>query len=150
MVKDKKTKAVYRIIKAGKKRTVEYVKSTKKSAKTVTIPAKVKLSGHYYKVVSIGKKAFYKNKKLQLVTIGKNVTKIGARAFYGCSNLRYVMVKSNKLLTKNVGKDIFAAGYPSPRVKTDEKKWKLYAFIFLSRGMSEKAVFVIDPVELVR
>lgn len=150
VVKDKKTKAVYKVIKAGKKRTVEYVKSTKKSAKTVTIPAKVKLSGRYYKVVSIGKKAFYKNKRLQLVTIGKNVTKIGARAFYGCSNLRYVMVKSNKLLAKNVGKDIFAAGYPLPRVKTDEKKWKLYAFIFLSRGMSEKAVFVIDPVELVR
>lgn len=194
-VTDKKTKAVYKITGTGSNKTVEYVKSTKKNAVSVTIPNAVKLKGKTYKVISVGKNAFRNSKKLKTIKIGKNVKtigknaflgckmltnvtigrnvtmiganafskcsaltivsipskvkKIGTKAFYQCKNLQYIHVKTNKLTLKNIGKDAFSGGYNMPRVKTDKSKWKKYSNIFISRGMSGKALFVINPVKLV-
>ena len=77
------------------------------------------------------------------------MTKIGDKAFYQCKNLRYILVKTNKLTAQNVGNNAFGRGAAKLRVKTDKNKWKLYAQIFMSRGMSNKALFIIDPVKLV-
>ena len=70
-------------------KTVAFTKS--KNAKSITVPAKVKINGKYHKVTSIGSKAFAPaKKKLTKVVIGKNVTVIGASAFAGCKKLAQV------------------------------------------------------------
>ena len=195
MVTDKKTKAVYKVTKNGKKNTVQYINNTKKNASSVTIPNKIKINGKSYKVDSIGKGAFKNNKKLKKIKIGKNiktigkgafagcknltdveigenvteikenafskctslvmvtipakVNKIGNRAFYKCKNLQYILVKSNKLMESNIGKEVFSGGFSTPRIKTDKSKWELYQKIFTARGMSQKALYIIDPVKLI-
>ncbi len=149
MVSDSKTKAVYKVTGTGKNKTVEYVRSTKKNASKITVPAKVKLKGQNYKVTSIAKNAFKNNKKLSYVIIGKSVKKIGKKAFYGCKKLRYIYVKSKKLTAKNIGKQAFGNGYPSPRVKSAKSVWRRYARILPAKGLSKRAVYIINPVKLV-
>lgn len=150
MVSDSKTQAVYKITGTGRNKTVEYVRSTKKNASKITVPAKVKLRGHTYKVTSIAKNALKNNKKLVYVVIGKNVKKIGQKAFYGCKKLRYIYVKSKKLTAKNIGKQAFGRGYRSPRVKSAKSVWRRYAHILPAKGLSKKALFIINPVKLVQ
>ena len=149
MVSDSKTKAVYKVTGTGKNKTVEYVRSTKKNVSRITVPAKVKLRGQNYKVTSIAKNAFKNNKKLSYVIISKNVKKIGKKAFYGCKKLRYIYVKSKKLTAKNIGKQAFGNGYPSPRVKSAKSVWRRYARILPAKGLSKRAVYIINPVKLV-
>ncbi len=94
------------------KKTVSYVKpNTKKAA--LSVPATVKIQGETFKVTEIAKKAFYKNKKLKRVAIGKNITKIGDKAFYGCKSLKKVTIKSKKI--SKVGKKAF--GNTSKKLK---------------------------------
>jgi len=149
MVSDRKTQAVYKITGTGKNRTVEYVSANKKNASRITIPAKVKLGGHYYKVTSIAKNALKNSKKLKYAVIGKNVKKIGKKAFYGCKKLQYLYVKSKKLTAKSIGNQAFGRGYKSPRVKSAKGVWRRYARILPARGLSGKALFIIHPVKLV-
>ncbi len=61
------------------------------TAGKVSVPNTVKLYGVSYKVTAIGKKAFYNNRKLRSVTVGKNVKQIRAKAFHGCTKLRYLV-----------------------------------------------------------
>lgn len=100
-------------------------------------------------VTTIGASAFNKCTALVIITIPAKVKKIGSKTFYQCKNLRYILVKTKKLTAKNVGSDAFGKGAAKLRVKTDKNKWKLYARIFTARGMSVKALYIIDPVKLV-
>lgn len=100
-------------------------------------------------VKSIGEEAFNKCTALTIITIPSKVAKIEEKAFYRCKNLRYILVKTNKLIAKNVGYNAFGKGALKLRVKTDKSKWKLYSKIFIEKGMSNKAIFIIDPVKLV-
>ena len=50
---------------------------------------------------------------------------------------------------KNTGKDAFANGYGSPRVKSDKSVWEKYSRIFSQRGISAKTLYIIDPVKLI-
>lgn len=94
----------YRVTDAVKK-TVTVLGAEQKNKKTLVIPAKAGYKGETYKVTAIEKKAFWKNKKLKTVTIGKNVQVIGKQAFYQDTNLKSIKVQSRKL-TK-VGKKAF-------------------------------------------
>lgn len=100
-------------------------------------------------VESIQAEAFRKCTSLTLITLPKKLKKIGDCAFRQCRRLRYIMVKSAKLQGKHLGRNLFGGGYPYPRVKTHKRLWKKYAGFFLSRGLSGKALFVINPVRLV-
>ena len=100
-------------------------------------------------VTSIGANAFNKCTALTIITIPSKVNKIGTKAFYQCRRLRYFMVKTKKLTLENIGANAFGRGYGSPRVKTDKKIWKRYSNVFLLRGMSKRALFIIDPVKLI-
>lgn len=140
---DKKTNAVYKITGTGKSKTAEYIKSTKKNPKSVIIPATVKINGVSYKVTSIGKKAFAGKTSLKKVTIGKNIKKIGIKAFYKCKNLRYINIKSVKITAKGTGKAAFKGIYNKPRIKTSKSTRNKYYKIFVKKGMSEKAKFII-------
>lgn len=85
-------------------RTVQYVKSTNKNAKKVTIPDKVSFNGVTYKVTSIADNAFCNNKKLTSVTIGSSVKKIGNNAFKNCTKLKSVTIPK---AVKEIGKNAF-------------------------------------------
>jgi len=43
-------------------------------------------------------------------TIPSEVAKIEEKVFYRCKNLRYILVKTNKLITKNVGYNVSGKG----------------------------------------
>lgn len=55
-----------------------------RSSSYVTIPSTITVDGKSYTVVSIGEKAFWKNDKLQSVTIEDGVLDIKMGAFYYC------------------------------------------------------------------
>lgn len=126
-VTDAKTKAVYKAKKDG---TVEYVKSTSKKAKKITIRATVVLNGVTYKVTSIAAKAFKGNKKLTKVTIGKNITKIGKGAFRDCKKLKKIVIKSIKL--QSVGKKAIKGIDKEAVIKVPKKKLNKYKKLFKS------------------
>lgn len=91
MINDNKTKAQYRITKAGKKNgTAEYQKPANNNAKTITIPETVSINGITYQVTNIADNAFKNNKKLTKIVVGKNIKTIGRNAFAGCSRLKTV------------------------------------------------------------
>lgn len=76
------------------KKTIAYVNNEKKSAKTISIPATVKVNGKSYKVTAIAEGAFKGNKKITTVKLGKNVTTIGKEAFMNCTKLKTVKMNS--------------------------------------------------------
>lgn len=63
-----------------------------KSAKKVTIPKSVTYQGITLKVTAIANKAFYKNKKINVIVIGNNVKKIGNFAFYKCKKVKKITI----------------------------------------------------------
>ena len=77
----------YRLLPDG---TVKFMKPADKTAKTVKVPAAVTIDGRRMKVSEIAPKAFYRNRALTKVTIGKTVKMIGKSAFLGCVNLETV------------------------------------------------------------
>lgn len=85
--------------------TVE-VQKLLKNKKKITIPASVKKDGITYRVVSIRKKAFFKNKKAESVVIGENITNIGAKSFYGCRKLKSIKFMGAK--APKIGKGAFS------------------------------------------
>lgn len=95
---------------------VKVTGATKKSIRSVTIPATVKYKGTTYKVTSIGSKAFYNCKKLKTVTI-----------------------KSRKL--KSVGKSAFKGIYKKAKVTVPKSKYKAYRKLLKKAGFSSKTVW---------
>ena len=86
-------KLYYKVTKSDKKNgTVEVTKPVKKTYKSIQIPNSVNLDGYTFKITSIKKKAFSKNKKLKSVKIGDNVSKIGGSAFADCTKLERVTI----------------------------------------------------------
>ena len=69
------------------------------------IPSSIKYKGVNYKVTSIGKRAFYQNKKLKKIIFGKNIIQIGKKAFYRCNSLK--VIKLNKKLSE-IGDSAFS------------------------------------------
>ena len=140
------------------KPAVEYVKSTDKSAKKVTVPDAVTVDGVTYKVTSVKDKAFKGNKKLTSVTIGRNVTSIGKEAFKSCTKLKSVTAKSTKLKTiganafygdkklttitlkttkltkKSVGKNALKGTNKKLKIKVPKKQVKKYKKYFKGKG----------------
>lgn len=97
--------ALYKIIDTGKRNTVSYIRNLKKTRENVKIPSSIKYKGVNYKVTSIGKRAFYQNKKLKKIIFGKNIIQIGKKAFYRCNSLK--VIKLNKKLSE-IGDSAFS------------------------------------------
>jgi hypothetical protein len=98
------TKTTEKYTSAGKNLNVTLSKLTT-DAKSVSIPATVKVNGTSYKVTKIAANAFKNNKKITKIIIGKNITKIGKNAFSGDSNLKTVIIKSTSI--SSIGKNAF-------------------------------------------
>ena len=129
--------AYYRIISNN---AVAY-KSFKGKGRSVVIPDKIKIKNRYYKVTVILDYALKNNKKIQNITIGKNIKKIGREAFYNCKRLKKITVKTNAISQKMIGKNAFkkagASNYKKLIVKVPKKK-KIYKIIFRKKGLSKK------------
>lgn len=94
VVSDDSKAAKVQVISTSKK-TVAYKAPVNKKAKTVSIPATVKIRGKKYKVTQISEGAFKNNKKVTKVTIGSNVSKISKNAFNGAIKLKTVTMGQN-------------------------------------------------------
>lgn len=123
----------YKVIKAGAE--VSLV-GTNKNAKSVTIPAVIKVKGVTYKVTSIGAKAFNGSKKLKKVTIGANIKKISNNAFYKCKSLKTVTIKSVLLTKKTANKKAFKGVNKKMVIKVPKKVKKAYVKMF--KGLKVK------------
>lgn len=123
----------YKVIKAGAE--VSLV-GTNKNAKSVTIPAVIKVKGVTYKVTSIGAKAFNGSKKLTKVTIGANIKKISNNAFFKCKSLKMVTIKSVLLTKKTANKKAFKGVNKKMVIKVPKKMTKAYVKIF--KGLKVK------------
>jgi hypothetical protein len=161
----KSGKNKYTVTSASAKNPTVAVKSTT-AAGTLTIPATVKVKGVTYKVTSIKAKAFFKNKKLKKVTVGKNiktigsqafskctklktvtigagVTKIGTKCFSGTKKLKTLTVKSKKLTKKGVKGSLKGSKIKTVKVKVGTKKVnkkyvKKYKKIFTKKNCGKK------------
>lgn len=93
----------------GTNGTVTVTGMTKKTAKSVVIPAEIEIDGYTFAVNKIADKAFYKYSKLKTITIGDNVNSIGKNAFKGIYKKATFKVSSDnydkvkKLLKSKVG-----------------------------------------------
>ena len=115
--KDVKTKAYYKILsvtaKGGK---VAYLRPAGQKAGKVTIKVSVTWRGRKFQVTQIGNKAFKDYKKLQKVTIGRNVSVIGKKTFAGCQSLKLVILTAPK---QKLPKNAFAGCPRKPKVRKD-------------------------------
>lgn len=109
-----------------------------KGYKKVTVPAEVTLKGVKCRVTKIGQKAFKNNKKLQQITIGKNVSAIGKQAFWGAEKLKKITIKS-KVLNKaysNCLKGISGKAV----IEVPKSKRKAYQDLFQNKGQRSGVV----------
>lgn len=123
----------YKVIKAGAE--VSLIKANK-NAKSVAIPAVIKVKGVTYKVTSIGTKAFNGNKKLSKVTVGANIKAISNNAFYKCKSLKMVTIKSVLLTKKTANKKAFKGVGKKMVIKVPKKVKKAYVKVF--KGLKVK------------
>lgn len=123
----------YKVIKAGAE--VSLV-GTNKNAKSVTIPAVIKVKGVTYKVTSIGTKAFNGSKKLTKVTVGANIKKISNNAFFKCKSLKTVTIKSVLLTKKTASKRAFKGVNKKMVINVPKKVKKAYVKMF--KGLKVK------------
>ena len=113
-----------------------------KNAKSVTVPATVKLAdGKVYKVTQIYAKAFA-GKAIRTVTIGKNVKTIKKNAFLS-SNANKLIIKTKKLTKKSVKGSLKGSKIKTVKVsvgkKADNKKYvKSYKKIFTKKNAGKK------------
>ena len=103
-----------------------------KKAKRAVIPSTVKYRGTSYQVTAIGKKAFYKSKRLANVTVGAKVTVIGKQAFAKCAKLKNVIFKTRKL--KKTGAQAFGGLHKKAVIRIPKNRRKAYQRMFKKSG----------------
>jgi len=123
----------------AKAKTARMIKA--KNAKSVSVPATVKVNGQTLKVTEIGAKAFTA-KKIKSVTVSANVTKIAKNAFKG-SKATKVTVKSKKLKKASVKGSLKGSKVKTVKVKVGNKKAnktyvKKYKKIFTKKNAGKK------------
>jgi len=140
-----KYKAIFKVTGVSGDYTVEYYRSTNKKEKSLVIPKKVTINGITYKVTSIAKKAFYKNKKIKRIIIPNSIVKIGMQAFYKCKKLKKIVIKTSKLKKKSIGKKAFKGIHKKANIKIPKKKKKVYQKYLRKAGMPKKVKVQIAP-----
>jgi len=168
VIVDEGTVGKYIVVKAvtdisASQPTVEYVGTTDKKKKTISIPDSITYNGVKYEVVSVKAKALKGNKKITSVKIASSVATIGASAFEGCSKLKSVTIgtgvktigkntfKNCKKLTKitvkskklkSVGKNAFKGINAKCKIKVPKAKLKAYKKLLKGKGLPAKAKIV--------
>lgn len=115
---------------------VKSITAKGKAKKSVKIFDKIKASGKTWKVTSVAANALKGNKKMESLTIGKNVRKIGKNAFANCRKLKKVTIKSKKINT--IGKNAFKNINKKATVKVSKAQKKKYAKLLNKAKLSKK------------
>ena len=136
-ITDNKSNAKYTVTDTVKK-NVTYIAPVTIKAKTITIPATIKINGEIYKVTKIDKNAFKGNKKVTKIVVGSNIQSIGNYAFSGCKKLKTIIIQSKKLTTKTVSKKAFKGIARKVVVKVPKKKRTAYKKLLKKKGLSSK------------
>ena len=123
----------------GRNATVKAPK--KKTAAKLTIPAAVKIRGKSIPVTAIAPNAFKGMKKLTTVTIGKNIKSIGKNAFYGDKKLKKIVISTTKLTQKKVGANAFKGIYNKAVIQCPKAKKTAYKKLLLKKGMKKTVKF---------
>ena len=110
---------------------------TDKNIKTLVIKDTVKANGKTYKVTAIQGAACQGLKKLEQVTIGKNVTSIGQDAFKGCKKLSVIIMNKNTKLS-SVGRNAFSGIKSSAVFVCPKKQLKKYETMIRDKGKAPK------------
>ena len=118
---------------------VKSITAKGKAKKSVKIFDKIKASGKTWKVTSVAANALKGNKKMESLTIGKNVRKIGKNAFTGCKKLKSITIKTKKLTTKTVKKGAFNGISKKVVVKVPKSKYKTYKKLLPAKGLKKAA-----------
>ncbi len=113
----------------------------RKTTKTVTIPATIKVNGKSVPVTAIAANAFKGMKNLTAVTIGKNVKTIGKNAFNGCKKLKKITIKTTKLIGKTIGANVFKGINKKAVFKCPKSKKAAYKKILLKKGAKKTMSF---------
>lgn len=100
---------------------VSFAGPKKKTIKTLKIPATVRINNKTFKVVQIEKGACKGLKKLQSVTVGKNVSTIKDEAFMNCKALKTIVFGTE---TKTIGKKVLKGDKKLTKVQFKGKKLK--------------------------
>lgn len=136
-ITDNKSNAKYTVTDTVKK-NVTYSAPVTIKAKTIIIPATIKINGEIYKVTRINKNAFKGNKKVTKIVVGSNIQSIGNYAFSGCKKLKTIIIRSKKLTTKTVSKKAFKGIARKVVVKVPKKKRTTYKKLLKKKGLSSK------------
>ena len=115
---------------------VKSITAKGKAKKSVKIFDKIKASGKTWKVTSVAANALKGNKKIESLTIEKNVRKIGKNAFANCRKLKKVTIKSKKINT--IGKNAFKNINKKATVKVPKAQKKKYAKLLNKAKLSKK------------
>lgn len=115
---------------------VKSITAKGKAKKSVKIFDKIKASGKTWKVTGVAANALKGNKKMESLTIGKNVKKIGKNAFANCRKLKKVTIKSKKINT--IGKNAFKNINKKATVKVPKAQKKKYAKLLNKAKLSKK------------
>ncbi len=109
----------YKVISCnGKKAYVKVVGNKWKKAK-LSIPKRVMYGQKVFYVSEIGKKAFYRTKKITTAVISDSVKKIGTKAFYNMKKLKKVTIGKQ---VKQIGKDAFCKNPKLKKIVIKSKK----------------------------
>ena len=133
---DKKTGSY--IITSSEKKEVAYKAPANKNAKTITIPATIKVKGVTYKVTKIADNSFKNNNKITKITIGENIVSIGKNTIYGCKKLKTITIRSKKLTSKTVSKNAFKGLTKITTIKVPKNKLTAYKKLLKKKGLSSK------------
>lgn len=109
-----------------------------KSAKNIVIADTVKIGGGAFKIKAVNDSILAGNKKVQSLSIGKNVKKIGKSAFSKCVNLKSITINTTKLTSSTVGKSAFAGLNSKLVVKVPKSKLKAYKTLLKAKGVKGK------------
>ena len=97
--------------------------------------------------VTIGKnvsviedKAFYKCVSLKKITIPSQIMKVGKKAFFGDKKLKNIVIKTKKLTMKNVGSKAFKGINAKAKIKVPKAKRKAYGKMLRKKGVSGRAI----------
>ena len=100
-------------------------KKTDKKFTSLKIGKAVSIKGKAFQVTAIEKGAFQGFKKLKSVMIGKNVVSIGKKAFYKDKSLKKIVIKSSKI--KVIGNRAFYGIHKKAVFKFPKSKQKKYS-----------------------
>ena len=109
-----------------------------KKVRNLKISDTVKIKEKIYKITKIADGALRNQKKVQTLTIGKNINSIGKNAFKGCKILKNIVVKSKKL--KKIGKNAFQNVKKAVYVKVPKGKAKSYQKMLQKAGLKIRKI----------